>query len=160
MGISAKVLDSTPAPILVSVLALLSVQEIRGCRRFWTARCDSFSCRLQRPGHCPFISDEELSEWEFRFLVSGRLAGREIWVALSRSCCSVAWIRELCQARLEVPAAAAVGLSFCSTRQSDRQTDATGPRDGSWSRLECLGAAFESGRQRRDCDPRDHFVGW
>ena len=121
MGISAKVLDSTPAPILVSVLALLSMPEIMGCRRFCTARCDSFSCRLQRPGHCPFISDEELSEWEFRFLVSGRLACREIWVALSRSCCSVAWIRELCQARLEVPAAAAVGLSFCSTKQADRQ---------------------------------------
>ena len=87
------------------------------------------------------------------------LAGRS-GLLCRDSCCSVAWIRELCQARLEVPAAAAVGLSFCSTRQSDRQTDATGPRDGSWSRLECLGAAFESGRQRRDCDPRDHFVGW
>jgi hypothetical protein len=53
------------------------------------------------------------------------------WVALSRSCCSVAGIRELCQTKLELfaAAAAAVGLSFCSTRQSDKQTDATAPRD-------------------------------
>ena len=53
------------------------------------------------------------------------------WVALSRSCCSVAGTRELCQTKLELfaAAAAAVGLSFCSTRQSDKQTDATAPRD-------------------------------
>ena len=42
MGISAKVLDSTPAPILVSVLALLSVQGNIGYRRFLPVRCNSF----------------------------------------------------------------------------------------------------------------------
>jgi hypothetical protein len=46
----------------------------------------------------------------------------------------VAGIRELCQTKLELfaaaaAAAAAVGLSFCSTRQSDKQTDVTAPRD-------------------------------
>ena len=121
MGISAKVLDSTPAPILVSVLALLSVQGNIGYRRFLPVRCNSFLASYRG---LPTVRLSQMRSFRngssgFSFL-GDWLAGRS-GLLCRDSCCSVAWIRELCQARLEVPAAAAVGLSFCSTKQADRQ---------------------------------------
>jgi hypothetical protein len=84
------------------------------------------------------------------------------WVALSRSCCSVAGIRELCQTKLELfaAAAAAVGLSFCSTRQSDKQTDATAPRDEVEVVSIVFGPHSSQGASAEIAIHDSHFVGW